>query len=229
MLAWFRRLFASSPSRSAGAAQIQGWESELVRRAVEHRFTKEHHGSVLAELARMRAEWLAAMGPARTDVEELVRLVVRTQLDVIEASAGDPAFLTEEHYQQSAGGLTDRDRLCVLDQVVKYQQLMDKDVLSLVKMLDYDTTRQDALSALERIGDKAVMAVPRIVKLLREGDQQECCKALRTLAQIGPAARGAASAVMELANDPDYLISQQARVALRTIAPDRVAHCGFDK
>jgi hypothetical protein len=129
----------------------------------------------------MRAEWLAATRTGGMDVEQMVRFVVRTQLDVVEQSAGDPAFLTKEHYEQSAGGLTDRDRLYVLDQVIKDLQLMAKDVPSLIKMLDVGTTRPDALSALERKGGEAATAIPRLVEVLRGSDQLECCIALRTL------------------------------------------------
>src|SRR6478672_4713030 len=120
MFGWLRKLFAtggqtlesppaSTMEQDAGVPPIQDWERELVQRAVESGFSEGHRGAVLAELGRMRAEWCAAQVAARMNAAELVRLVVRTQLDVIEESAGDPALLTEEHYQQSAGGETDRD------------------------------------------------------------------------------------------------------------------------
>jgi hypothetical protein len=241
MFRWLRKLFATagqsleSPFASTVVQNtgvpppVQDWERELVRRAVERRFTEGHRGAVLAELARMRAQWCAARGSAQPNADELVRLVVRTQLDVIEESGGDPAFFTEEHYEQSAGGMTDRDRLCFLDGIIKDLQLRARDVAALVKMLDTGTTRLDALTALAGKGTEAAPAIPRLVELLKESDQLECCKVLRTLAGIGPAGQGAVSAVIELANDPDYLIRRQARATLTAIAPERAAELGLDK
>jgi hypothetical protein len=225
----FQRESLAILEKGAGVPQAQDWERELVRQAVENRFAEGHRGAVLAELGRMRGDWLAAMGTAGMDTEELVRLVVRTQLDAVEQSAGDPAFLTEEHYMQSASGLTDEDRLYVLDQIIKDRQLMGKDVTSLIKMLDVGTTRLDALSALERKGGEAVKAIPRLLEMLRESDQLECCRVLRTLAGIGPAAQGAVSAVVELANDPDYLMRLWARAALKAIAPERASELELGK
>ena len=220
MLAWLKRLFALGTPLS-GALQVQEWERKLIRQAVENRFAEEHRGPVLTELGRMRAEWLAAPDAVRTDAEELVRLIVRTQLDVIEESAGDPAFLTEEHYKQSVVGLTDEDRLCVLDQLIKDLQLLAKDVASLVGMLDDRATRRNALSALGHKGPAGAAAVPRLVELLADpkADQQDCSAILRTLTDLGPAAREAVPAVAGLVNDADYLIRLFARAALKAIAP----------
>src|SRR5262245_52849537 len=106
-----------------GLPEIPQWERDLVRQAVESQFAERHRDDVFAELGRMREAWFAATGAARVDAEQLARLVVRAQLDVIAESAGDPAYLTEEHYRQSAGGELNRDRLCVLDQIVKDRQL----------------------------------------------------------------------------------------------------------
>jgi hypothetical protein len=64
------------------------------------------------------------------------------------------------------------------------------------------------------------------VGLLGETDQLECCKVLRALGGIGPAARGAALAVVGLANDPDYLVRLEARAALRAIAAERASELG---
>jgi hypothetical protein len=210
--------------QDAGVPQAEDWECELVRQAIAHRFAEVHHSTVLAELAVMRAEFSAAMGAARIDVEQLVRFVVRAQLDAIEQSAGDPAFFSEKRYKQSDDGLSmDRDRLHALDLIIKDRQLMARDVPSLIKMLDVGPTRMDALSALERKGGEAAAAIPRLVELLRSGDQLECCKVLRTLQGIGPAAQEAVPAIMELTTEPDYLISRQAKATLRAIAPERAA------
>jgi hypothetical protein len=216
--------------QDAGVPPEQDWERELVRQAVENRFAEGHLSAVLAELARMRAELSAAMATARIDAEPLVRFVVRAQLDAIEQSAGDPAYFTEKRYQRSDGGLSmDRDRVYALDLIIQARQRMAKDVASLIQMLDGGPTRMDALSALERKGGEAAGAIPRLLELLRTSDQLECCKVLRTLAGIGPAAQGALSAIMGLANDPDYLISRQARAALRAIAPERASELGLGK
>src|SRR5205085_4250336 len=117
----------------------------------------------------------------------------------------------QRHRQWDDWRRMNRDRVYLLDVLIKYRQLEAKDVAALIQMLDVGTTRLDALSALESKGEGAATAIPRLVQLLREADQLECCKVLRTLAGIGPAAQGAVPAVIELANDPDYLISQQAR------------------
>jgi hypothetical protein len=215
-------------AQDAGPPPAQDWERELVRRAVEGRFAERHRAAVLAELARMRAAWLAAAGTAPGAAEEMVRLVVRTQLDTVEQSAGDPAFLTEEHYRESAAGETDRDRLWGLDLIIRRAQLVAGGVPSLVKMLDDSTTRLDGLDALLGKREEAAAAIPRLVQLLGEADQLECCKVLRTLRGIGPAARGALSAVAELANDPDYLVRLEARAALRAIAPERAPDSGSE-
>jgi hypothetical protein len=103
--------------------QVQDWERELLRQAVEHRFAEIHRSAVLAELGRMRAELSAAMGAARIDADQIARFVVRAQLDAIEQSGGDPAFFTEQRYQQSDDGLSmDRDRLYLLDVIIKGRQ-----------------------------------------------------------------------------------------------------------
>jgi hypothetical protein len=117
----------------------------------------------------------------------------------------------------------DRDRPHVLDIVVKDRQLMAKDVASLILMLDVETTRTGALSALGAEGEEAASAIPRLVELLKSGDQLDCCSVLRALQRMGPAARDATSAVRELANDQDSLIRHHARAALRAIAPERAA------
>jgi hypothetical protein len=95
--------------------------------------------------------------------------------------------------------------------------LMAKDVSSLVEMLNQHTTRVDVLTVLGRKGPAAATAVPRLVELLRGGDQLECVKVLRTLEAIGPAARDAVPAVLELVDDPDYLIRLHARASLKAI------------
>jgi hypothetical protein len=148
------------------------------------------------------------------------------KLVAIEESAGEPAFFTEKRYKQSDDGRIDRDRLYAFDLIIKDRQLMAKDVASLIQMLDVGRTRMDALSALQRKGGEAASAIPRLLDLLRASDQLECCKVLGTLQGIGPAAQDALLAIMELANDPDYLISLQARAALRAIAPERAAEFG---
>jgi hypothetical protein len=51
----------------------------------------------------------------------------------------------------------------------------------------------------------------------------ECCAALRTLAGIGPAARGAVTATIELVDDHDLLIRRAAQAALRAMAPQRAS------
>ncbi len=166
----------------------------------------------------MRAELLGALSHPCIDADRLVRLVVRAQLDAVEQSGGDPAFFTEKRYGQSEGGLgVGRDRLSALDVLVKDRQMAARDVASLIRMLDAGTTRMDALSALACKGEGAAPAVPRLVGLLREADQQECWKVLQALAGIGPAARGAVPAVVDLI---------QAQAALRAISPERAAELG---
>src|SRR4029450_8271772 len=46
-LAWFKRLFALGAPQSV--PQVQDWERDWVRNAVEIRFAEEHRGAVLAE------------------------------------------------------------------------------------------------------------------------------------------------------------------------------------
>jgi hypothetical protein len=209
--------------------EAQDWERELVRQAVENRFAEGHRGVVLANLTIMRAELVDAMSTAGIEAEQLVRFAVRAQLNAIEQSAGDLAFFTERRYKRDDGLSMDRDLLYGLDLIIKDRQLMAKDVASLIKMLDVGTTRMDALSALQRKGKEAATAMPRLLELLRESGQLECCKVLRTLAGIGPAAQGAVSAVIKLANDPDYLIRLEARTALRAMAPERASELGIGK
>jgi hypothetical protein len=174
-----------------------------VRAAVEDRFAPAHRDVVLAELAGLRAAWYPAGATTGTDPEQAIRLAVRAQLDAIEQSGGDPAYFTEKRYRESDDGRNlDRDRLHVRDRMVQDRQLRAKDVASLVEMLSAPATRFDALSALERKGEAAVVAVPRLIELLRDGDQLECAKVLRTLAGIGPPARGAVPALAELPTMP---------------------------
>jgi hypothetical protein len=220
----------NAKAQDAGVPQAQDWEGELVRQAVDYWFTEGNRGAVLVELARMRAELSAAMVITRVEAEQLARLVVRAQLDAIEQSGGEPKFFTERRYMQSDYGLSrDHDRLDALELVMKDRQLVAKDLSSLIKMLDTSPTRMDALSALERKGGEAAKAIPRLLELLRETDQLECCKVLRTLAGIGPAAQDALSAVMQLAKEPDYLIRLQARATVKAIAPERTSEFGLGK
>ena len=62
-------------------------------------------------------------------------------------------------------------------------------------------------------------AVPRLLELVREGDQLLVTKVLRTLGAIGPKAQGAVPVLLDLGNDEDYLIRLYARNALKAIAP----------
>src|SRR2546423_10462185 len=138
------------------ASVPQDWERDLVRQAVESRFAEPHRDAVLAELASMRAEWFGATGTTRIDADELVRFVVRAQLEAVEQSAGDPAYFTEQrHRQWDDWRRMNRDRVYLLDVLIKYRQLAAKDVAALIQMLDVGTTRLDALSALENKGEGA--------------------------------------------------------------------------
>lgn len=198
----------------------QSWERELVQHAVESKFAEEHRSTVLAELARMRAEFFDPRSSSKCGTEELVRFVVRTQLDAIEQSAGDPSYFSEQRYKHTDPAAPfNRDRLHALDLLIADRQLMAKHVTELIKMLDDAATRMDALSALSRKGD-AAGAIPRLRELLKSSDQLECCEVLRTLGRMGPAARDAEAVIVELANDPDHLISRRARAALNAIAPE---------
>jgi hypothetical protein len=98
-------------------------------------------------------------------------------------------------------------------------------IAALLVMLGSDATRLDALSALAARGGEALPAVPRLIELLRDEDQQLVTKALRTLEAIGPAANEAVPALVELADDEDYLIRLHARAALKVISP--AAASGF--
>jgi hypothetical protein len=97
------------------------------------------------------------------------------------------------------------------------------DIGSLVAMLQSDATRLDALSVLAKKGGEALPAVPRLIELLRDEDQQLVTKVLRTLEAIGPPAQEAVPALVELASDPDYLIRLNARAALKVISPTAAA------
>jgi hypothetical protein len=214
-------------SRDLDIPPAQDWELELLRSGVESKFTAPHHRAVLDDLEVMRAELSKLFGRMFTpglDSERLVCMVVRAQLEAVERSGGDPAFFTDKRYNRpDYGQEMDRDLLVFLDSVIRDRQMMAKDMTSLVKMLDDAATRMDALSVLRRKGDAGAAAVPRLVDLLREGDQLECCAALRTLAGIGPAARGAVPAAIELVDDQDWLIRRATRAALRAMVPERAS------
>jgi HEAT repeat protein len=204
-----------------GIEQPPEWEREFVREEVEQQFPEEHRAAVLAELARIRDRFVVGMDSSRIDPEDFVGFAVRVQLEAVWKSAGDPAFFTEKRYMQSDE--LDRDALYALDFVIRDRQLMAKDIASLIAMVNVPATRLEALSTLERKGAEAAAAVPLLLRMLREGDQLECCKALQTLRGIGPAAQDAIPAIIDLANDPDYLIRRQAQLALGAIAPERAA------
>jgi hypothetical protein len=97
------------------------------------------------------------------------------------------------------------------------------DIASLQALLQDEATRLDALSALARMGGEALPAVPRLIELLRDEDQQVVTKVLKTLQAIGPPAREAEPVLVELASDQDYLIRLNARAALKVVSPAAAA------
>jgi hypothetical protein len=97
------------------------------------------------------------------------------------------------------------------------------DIASLQALLQDEATRLDALSALDRMGGEALPAVPRLIELLRDEDQQVVTKVLKTLQAIGPPAREAEPVLVELASDQDYLIRLNARAALKVVSPAAAA------
>jgi hypothetical protein len=95
----------------------------------------------------------------------------------------------------------------------------EPDIASLLTMLQTEAGRDEALAALATKGALALPALPRLIELLRDEDQQVVTKVLKTLKAIGPPAQQAVPAVRELANDEDQLIRLHARAALEAIAP----------
>jgi hypothetical protein len=97
------------------------------------------------------------------------------------------------------------------------------DTASLLAMLHSEAKRDEALTALATKRVAALSAIPHLIELLRDEDQQVVTKVLKTLKAIGPPAQEAALAVRELANDEDQLIRLHARAALEAIASGNAA------
>jgi HEAT repeat protein len=78
----------------------------------------------------------------------------------------------------------------------------------------------DALAAIRHFGPKAGAAVPGLLHLTEQTDRL-CHAALRTIEELGPAARPALPRVIKLLGYPEELIAQQAQFTLRRL--ERVA------
>jgi hypothetical protein len=92
-------------------------------------------------------------------------------------------------------------------------------IASLLAMLQSEAKRYEALSALATKGVEAFPAIPCLIELLRDEDQQVVTKVLKTLKAIGPPAQQAVLTLRELANDEDQLIRFHACAALAAISP----------
>src|SRR5262249_9518742 len=92
-----------------------------------------------------------------------------------------------------------------------------EDLVSIIAMLDQQETRFSALRELERRGAEAVVAIPRLVDLLRDPDQGVVTSTLAILMMLGPAARNTLPVLDELVNDEDLLIRLRAQAAINAI------------
>jgi HEAT repeat protein len=76
--------------------------------------------------------------------------------------------------------------------------------------------RKEAASILISVG---LPAVPGLLRIVKEGQTPDRCRALRVLAHIGPAAKPAVPLLLEARNDSDRRVREQAREALMMIDP----------
>jgi hypothetical protein len=178
--------------------------ADIVRQAVEQQFPLEHREGVLAEFGSMIN---------RGQYRDLPLPLTEIQLALVYLSDGDPQFIVTREYQQSDW----RGLIRAYQRANHLNQLKAQSIDTLLEMLNNSATRFDALSVLETKGSEAVNGTPRLVELLEDSEQLFVTKVLRTLAAIGPPAKGAVPALLRLATDDDSLIRLYAHRALKAI------------
>jgi len=87
---------------------------------------------------------------------------------------------------------------------------------AILKALEQDSERSRswALGEIERLGDKAVVAVPKLITLLEDRELELAFQVADTLGVLGPAAREAAPALVRVARGNDTDLRQSALEAL---------------
>jgi len=102
-------------------------------------------------------------------------------------------------------------------------------VPALVERLESDTdnrVRASAANALGYIGKEPEVAVPALVKHLRDPDPTTRAQAVLALAKFGTEAKAALSVIRELEGDANQFVREAAVKALEEIDPGTVAKTG---